>query len=133
MELETNRTRAHNSSVLSQPHHHRRLRLRPCMSVCFCYATHIKGLQVKVLIRYVCTRDIHKHGLGTENQSRCPFKYSVSPKFQKTPLQLALIVSYPWTGFSIFTKLSFDFSKPFVAGTLNFFLFENRFEHLSKI
>lgn len=94
MELETNRTRAHNSSVLSQPHHHRRLRLRPCMSVCFCYATHIKGLQVKVLIRYVCTRDIHKHGLGAENQSRCPFKYSVSPKFSENCARTRLILSY---------------------------------------
>lgn len=127
LELETNRTRAHNSSVLSQPHHHRRLRLRPCMSVCFCYATHIKGLQVKVLIRYVCTRDIHKHGLGTENQSRCPFKYSVSPKFQKTSLELALLFlileqDSPFS--SNFGQTSIPaFSKPSNGGYFESFLF----------
>lgn len=71
VEYEGNRTRTHNSSVLSRAHHlPGLLRLRSCSSNCFYHVTHPKGYGPEVLIRCIYTRPANRTSfMRTENWS----------------------------------------------------------------
>lgn len=71
VEYEGNRTRTHNSSVLSRAHHlPGLLRLRSCSSNCFYHVTHAKGYGLEVLIRCIYTRPANRTSfMRTENWS----------------------------------------------------------------